>query len=475
MNMPRISSERLRSEWAAINQRCDPETQQFVIDFSKQHAATLSEHFYREMLADPSASQLLSNDEVQNRLGRSMQRWIAGLFAPATDEEVFQLIAEQRKVGQVHARIGIPVHLVLRGARCLKNRFVYLLHNTPETPNSSHFTSLQLISDTIDLAMEIMGQAYSVSHDRDSRAEEAYRLFAITQNIANEKDQQRAALFDWENQLMFKQAIGTTSGELPRIQSSDFGLWFRHKGIHAFEGSPEAQAIMDTMKAIDDVLLPFLNQAGHSANDGKSRVDSLRELRDKVKGIRFHLGHLFEQNNELESGRDVLTRLLNRKFMPVVLSKQISQARDQDSSFAVIEIDIDYFKQVNDIHGHQAGDNVLQQLALILVNNTRAGDYLFRLGGEEFLLIAVDTNTTRAKSVAEKLRKSIEQEPFLLPDGKELHITISIGLASFNGHPDYELLMRKADEALYRAKNNGRNQVVAATATDTAPPTHPHG
>ncbi|MDP1166190.1 GGDEF domain-containing protein, partial [Klebsiella pneumoniae] len=73
-------------------------------------------------------------------------------------------------------------------------------------------------------------------------------------------------------------------------------------------------------------------------------------------------------------------------------------------------IDIDHFKQVNDIHGHQAGDSVLQQLALILLNNSRSGDYLFRLGGEEFLLIAVDMDATRARTVAEKLRKSVERE-----------------------------------------------------------------
>jgi hypothetical protein len=112
---------------------------------------------------------------------------------------VLRLIAEQRKIGEVHARIGIPVHLVLRGARCLKDRFVQLLHEASDLSAEGQYAVMRLASDTIDLAMEIMGHAYSVSHDRNSRSEEAYRLFAITQNIANEKEQQRAALFDWEN------------------------------------------------------------------------------------------------------------------------------------------------------------------------------------------------------------------------------------------------------------------------------------
>ncbi|QSR33811.1 diguanylate cyclase [Marinobacterium iners] len=462
--MPRFSTEQLCTEWTAINQRFSAEVQQFVIDFSQQHASSLSEHFYREMLGDPTASQFLSNDEVQSRLGQSMRRWVAGLFVSTTEDDVLRLIAEQRKIGEVHARIGIPVHLVLRGARCLKDRFVQLLHEVPNLPDEDQYAAMRLASDTIDLTMEVMGHAYSLSHDRNSRSEEAYRLFAITQNIASEKEQQRAALFDWENQLMFSQAVGTQLSELPRIQSSDFGLWFRHKGIHAFEGSAEAGAVMDTMEEIDSVLLPLFGSDGSNtiAISQDSRVHLLRDLRDKVKSIRFHLSNLFERNDELESGRDVLTRLLNRKFMPVVLSKQVSQSRTQKTAFAVLAIDIDHFKQVNDIHGHQAGDSVLQQLALILLNNSRSGDYLFRLGGEEFLLIAVDMDATRARTVAEKLRKSVERESFLLYDGKELKATISVGVACFDGHPDYQRVLRKADDALYQAKNSGRNRVVVA-------------
>jgi len=462
--MPRFSTEQLCTEWTAINQRFSAEVQQFVIDFSQQHASSLSEHFYREMLGDPAASQFLSNDEVQSRLGQSMQRWVAGLFVSTTEDDVLRLIAEQRKIGEVHARIGIPVHLVLRGARCLKDRFVQLLHEVPNLPDEDQYAAMRLASDTIDLTMEVMGHAYSLSHDRNSRSEEAYRLFAITQNIASEKEQQRAALFDWENQLMFSQAVGTQLSELPRIQSSDFGLWFRHKGIHAFEGSAEAGAVMDTMEEIDSVLLPLFGSDGGNtiAISQDSRVHLLRDLRDKVKSIRFHLSNLFERNDELESGRDVLTRLLNRKFMPVVLSKQVSQSRTQKTAFAVLAIDIDHFKQVNDTHGHQAGDSVLQQLALILLNNSRSGDYLFRLGGEEFLLIAVDMDATRARTVAEKLRKSVERESFLLYDGKELKATISVGVACFDGHPDYQRVLRKADDALYQAKNSGRNRVVVA-------------
>ena len=91
---------------------------------------------------------------------------------------------------------------------------------------------------------------------------------------------------------------------------------------------------MDTMEEIDSVLLPLFGSDGSNtiAISQDSRVHLLRDLRDKVKSIRFHLSNLFERNDELESGRDVLTRLLNRKFMPVVLSKQVSQSPHSENS-----------------------------------------------------------------------------------------------------------------------------------------------
>ena len=253
---------------------------------------------------------------------------------------------------------------------------------------------------------------------------------------------------------MFDQAVGQSGEHLPRILASEFGLWFRHKGAHAFEGAPEAQQILDGMERIDDVLLPLFDQ------DPAERIARLRELRETVKAIRFSLDHLFEQNNELEAGRDVLTRLLNRKFLPVVLTRQVSHARSHGTPFSVLALDIDYFKQINDSYGHEAGDRVLQQLASLLINSSRAGDYLFRLGGEEFLMLLVDTGLDGARRVAEKLRRGVEQEVFRLPQDRTLNITLSIGVACFNGHPDYQQLMRRADDALYQAKHSGRNRVV---------------
>ncbi len=457
--MPKLSQEQLAKEWIQHLTHFPPATQAYVQSLAEAHRGLLADHFYEHMLENEVASSFLSHQQVKTRLHSSMQQWVLGIFSLGSVENFEAVVAQQIKVGDVHARVGIPVHLVLRGARTLKERLIGLVHADMERSAEERWAAMQLIATNIDLAMEIMSYAYSTSNERNSRAEEAYRLFAVAQDIGSEKERQRAALLDWENQLMFDQAVGLDAAQLPRIGPSEFGLWFRHKGAHAFEGALETRLILDAMVWIDDVLLPAFDTA---SAERASPIHNLRELRELSRSIRFHLERLFEQSNELESGRDVLTRLLNRKFLQVVMSRQVTYARQDAKTFAVLAIDIDHFKRINDNQGHEAGDLVLQQMAAFLVNSSRAGDYLFRLGGEEFLMLLVDIHPDDARRTAEKLRKAIAAEPMRLPQDQSLQVTVSIGLAMFNGHPDYQTLMRRADDALYQAKHNGRNQVVVA-------------
>jgi diguanylate cyclase len=123
-------------------------------------------------------------------------------------------------------------------------------------------------------------------------------------------------------------------------------------------------------------------------------------------------------------------------------------------------LDIDFFKKVNDNYGHDAGDIVLQQVAIILTNMLRSGDFIFRYGGEEIIILLVEVDLPTAQATAERIRKTIEQTNILLANQTTIHITVSIGSAMFEGHPDYEYLIKRADNALYQAKNNGRNQCV---------------
>lgn len=458
--MPKHANQKHAADWIQLLCAHTPVVRQQVRVLVETHRPELASHFYAQMMQNPAASRFLSHDEVHNRLHKSMQAWLLSVFSVGPDDALLPLVVQQTKIGEVHARIDLPIHLVLRGARTMKEKMHALLQDDAVLDAQQCSEAGQFVAQVIDLAMEIMSQAYAHSHDRSARAKESYRLFAVSQNVSTERERRRAALLDWENQLMFDHAVGLESMQLPRLGSSEFGLWFRHKGAYLFQGTVETDAILRTIRHIDDNLLPVFALPG--TDNHSQRVLRLRELREQTRRVAFHLDALFEQNRELESGRDVLTRLLNRKFLSVVLGKEVHLARESGNNFAALAIDIDHFKQVNDTYGHEAGDMVLQQMAAVFTNYSRGGDYLFRLGGEEFLLLLVDTQPEEALQSAEKLCQQVASEPFHLLREHSLQVTISIGVAMFNGHPDYQSLLRRADAALYRAKNSGRNRVVLA-------------
>lgn len=133
----------------------------------------------------------------------------------------------------------------------------------------------------------------------------------------------------------------------------------------------------------------------------------------------------------------------------------------QNEPFSLLLIDIDHFKVVNDTYGHAAGDVVLSTLADILQSGIRIRDYCARKGGEEFAVLLLRCTADKGMMVAEKLRSSVQDSIFILPDQSQLWITISVGVSSFPESAPADML-EKADEALYEAKGKGRNQVCYA-------------
>jgi diguanylate cyclase len=138
--------------------------------------------------------------------------------------------------------------------------------------------------------------------------------------------------------------------------------------------------------------------------------------------------------------------------------RELALARNSDVPFAILLLDVDHFKNINDTHGHDGGDLVLQQAADLVTSSVRVGDFIFRYGGEELLVVLVEIGKEQALQVAETIRERFASEPLRVGDGKLADVTVSIGVAAYNGHPDYERVVKDADDALYRAKNNGRNR-----------------
>lgn len=172
-----------------------------------------------------------------------------------------------------------------------------------------------------------------------------------------------------------------------------------------------------------------------------------------------NLYSLLERLKE-EATTDYLTGLNNVRSFDKSFNELLKKAKENDESISLLSIDIDYFKKVNDTYGHSAGDAVLKELSGILTKNIRDFDVIARVGGEEFSILLRDCGEARTCEIAEKIRKSVEANKFLLPCGKLVGVTISIGIAVYPATvADINLLKEKADEKLYEAKHSGRNKV----------------
>lgn len=155
---------------------------------------------------------------------------------------------------------------------------------------------------------------------------------------------------------------------------------------------------------------------------------------------------------------DPLTHLMNRRGITVSLLDAMAQAERYGHPLAVAMADIDRFKEINDTHGHDAGDNVLTEIASLLSDALRMPDKVGRYGGEEFLVVLPHTSLAQARKIAERMRTAVANCKFEL-DGKPVKLSVSLGLTQFHKGEDLEQLLSRADQALYEAKNAGRNRV----------------
>ncbi len=212
----------------------------------------------------------------------------------------------------------------------------------------------------------------------------------------------------------------------------------------------DQQSLLDSFElGASDALQLQIDQQELSARIKRhlQRWERLRELRDAQEEL---------QRMALT---DPLTRIGNRATFDLSMQQAMARSRRHHSPYSLLLIDLDHFKRVNDIHGHQAGDHILQQVALAIKKSARDTDICCRYGGEEFAVILPDTAAEEADILAHRIHCTIAGVSRRLPHEHQ-PVTVSIGIGSstrFN-HGDVDLMIEQADQALYRAKRNGRNR-----------------
>jgi two-component system cell cycle response regulator len=192
------------------------------------------------------------------------------------------------------------------------------------------------------------------------------------------------------------------------------------------------------------------------------RNELAARVRTQIRRFRYAVELRESVNHTLALAvTDELTGLYNRRYFERHLAIMLSKAREQDRDMAVMLIDMDFFKAVNDNHGHDIGDAVLREFALRLRRNIRGVDLACRFGGEEFVVLMPDTDYRQAQGVAERVRMAVAERLFDVGRNRGLSVTVSVGVA-LNERPDDtpDALLKRADIALYRAKREGRNRVV---------------
>ncbi|WP_413701053.1 GGDEF domain-containing protein [Psychromonas sp. KJ10-10] len=182
----------------------------------------------------------------------------------------------------------------------------------------------------------------------------------------------------------------------------------------------------------------------------------IEELNSANKNLEEAQNKLIEQANH-----DYLTNLYNRRYFNEVAQIFLQATKRERHDFSVMMLDIDKFKNINDIYGHLIGDEVIKSLSAILIESTRATDIVARFGGEEFAILFPSADIQTSFEIAEKLRLIVKNKTIKI-DAHQIKFTISIGISSINYRHDSHITeaLDRADKALYEAKENGRNKTV---------------
>ncbi len=323
-------------------------------------------------------------------------------------------------------------------------------HNVVDYVLKEDVLSLDYILNLLDrLEKNATTRVLLVDSDHDNR-QNLSALLRVHRYHVLTADSGEQALEIMEEDPDIKLTI--TASKLPGMGGLDLIQQIRKKFC------PEDMAIVGMVSKGDHITSARFLKYG--ANDFFVKETFLpEEFYGRINHLLSTLEHI--QLIRTSALKDFLTGLSNRRYFFMTGEKLYASAKRDNLSLVCAMFDIDFFKKVNDSHGHEAGDLVLKQVAKILQKRMRKTDIVARMGGEEFCILAVNMDINEASRIFNELRTQIEQAIVVLPDTMEkVQVTISCGICTT--HTDsLENMVKKADFSLYKAKEGGRNQVVA--------------
>jgi two-component system cell cycle response regulator len=308
------------------------------------------------------------------------------------------------------------------------------------------------------ISENVAGASILLVEDRTSVALQIKAAFEPTYQVDIEHDPQEALFKGVEGRYdLFLVSLGLQGYDGLRICSQFRALErTRHIPILTMaDVQDEARVLRGLDIGVDDTLMRPIDR-----NELRVRVRNQLRRKRYADSLRDNVRASIEM-----AVVDTLTGLNNRRFFDSNYAACVDQAARKGRPLSLMLLDIDFFKRVNDTHGHDAGDQILKIFAARIRRVVRGSDLVCRLGGEEFGILMPDTSIEIAHKIAERVRSAVEKELFAYaPDRSPIPITTSIGLAGRRSGDNAEQLMRRADDALYRSKDSGRNRVTADAA-----------
>ena len=442
-----------REEIARLLQHTSADVREALAGLVDADAGEVAAEFYEVMMSDQAARHFLEHEVVSRRLKSSMENWLRDLFVVLDASRLDLLVARQIEIGEIHARIKLPPALMQAGVRQICRSLRARLEAGGLSVEATLRSALY-ISDLLHLADGLMMTAYVRDVQKGARAGEAYRQVLLSHDTMLERERQRAVLSEWTSELLFAVRSSVRLRHLPKLADSEFGLWFKHKAEVLFDGAPDAAIVADAIDQIDSVLLPKMAAGGLSENDLQS---VLAELRRQLEFVRYLSGDLFDRVLSAHAGKDSVTGLMSRRHLPAVLDRVIVQHRQAGRSFGFVLAHIDEMR--SQAFSEDSRNALMHQMAACMLEIARTSDHLFRYGSSEFALVCVEVGREALGEIANRLRNRIFGHRFALRHDPQARASVSIGVAMFDGHPDYMHVVRRAESALVRAAAEGGNCV----------------
>ena len=405
--------------------------------------------FYDHLMRNEAVHFFLSQDQVANRLKDTLGDWLRlTLSSKNKPEEVDAFIAYQVKIGEIHARIDVPLSFVHFGMMILKRHF-YRGVLVTELNMQDKLALIEVIDKLFMACLTVMDESYVIKHSINERVTQEYISQLSGKDIALEVERIKSDLLGWYNRLV--RAVVFKAKPQQSIFSSEFGLWVGHK-LAMMVANKEQVAQISKLTALIDSLSTELLTASHTEV-------LLEQIDERIKELVYLLSIIVDESVFVSQQRDSLTKLIERRFMSPIMQREVRMAITTKLPLSVLMIDIDNFKQVNDVHGHAAGDKVLEVVGHLIRSKLRLVDYAFRYGGEELMVALPELEVNKAVEFAQQICNLVANEVIELENQRRIKVTVSIGAAAFNGSPDYMQMVGDADRKLYEAKRSGKNRV----------------